>query len=381
VILIPILAHKTFKGWPENEVGGVVDYLPLAEALRRRWPTDAHTAQWSNPSVRRRLCAGAPEKLPRGVRMVIVIFDGDAPKGVDVEAWWNVEREKINDLFQDVQGFCYRTRNGYRLIFRLSTPVIIRDEADAEAWANLYRAWCRHLARRYQLAVDVLVDWARLMRLPFVTRDGVAEERESLGDVNPDVWSPVLSAADLVVPVEVAKAPIPVKRDIRSHWSTNEIDEAARKWLTAHGAEPITLDGAADKWNTDHAETWPKRHGLCPICEYKGGFGRAPKKPWLWFCFNTDHPSTAGKPSKTFQRSAFVGDALDVTAFKRGLSRVQVLRKDGYLDDALDEEAKRSNLSRIGVLRRDGYLRRATPAARRPDFSARLDRVTQAARR
>lgn len=385
-LLVPVLSTKFLKGWPgyPDTARDAITYFPLDEAMRRQWQTDAHTAQWSAPSIGRRLCAGAPETAPGGVRMVVVIFDVDGPGHVCTDAWWAVERGKVFDLFHDVQGFAYRTKGGYRLVFRLSVPFIIRDDSDAAAWSKLYRAWCRHLLRRYAIQADHVVDWQRLFRLPRVVRDSEAQEFEMMGDPNPDAWSPQLSAEDLAVDVEdeaaATRVPAPSARRKTSPGTFNEISIAAEKWLRNHGATPIEICAAADKWNVEHPATWPKRHGLCPICGYRGGFGYTPKKPWLWFCWNTDHPAGAGFPSKGASRAAFVGDALAIAAYERGLSRIDVLRADGYLEDALDVEAKRRGCSRVDVLRKDGYLRRRTAAARRPDFTERLERVTHAMR-
>jgi hypothetical protein len=377
-ILLPVLSWNDLRGWPEHAAGGFVRYLPLVEAMRRRWRTDAHTAQYSVPTINRRLAGEAHLRVP--VQMVVAIFDVDGAEHKASDEWWAGERAKVLDLFADVQGFCYRTRGGYRLVFILAEPFVVASAADSQEWSRRYRSWRRFLHRRYNIDADNMIDWARLFRLPRVRREGQDENRELIG--NPkciETWAPELTADDLTVEPEPEIARIVPQRPRRDRTASTEIQKAAERWLADRGAAPVDLDEAAGKWNADHPASYPKEIGQCPVCPAghgKASFKRTPKDAQRWYCFSSNHPGTVGIKSTT--RVGYHGDALDFDAYERGLSRVEVLRDDGYLDDALDQEARKRRCSRVVVLLKDGYLRRATETARETDFDKRLERVTAA---
>lgn len=109
---------------------------------------------------------------------------------------------------------------------------------------------------------------------------------------------------------------------------------------TADGSE--TIDAAAARWNADHRLDLPRRgSGDCPACGGKGGFGELPEREQWWFCWHQTHPATVGRRSKNDR--GYFGDALDLEAHARGISRVEVLRRDGYLSPICGDTNTRSN--------------------------------------
>lgn len=87
------------------------------------------------------------------------------------------------------------------------------------------------------------------------------------------------------------------------------------------------------KWNTDNlgvSEDWPENRGECPMCHHQECFGQAPSEEYKWFCFSANHHrDSGGCGTETVQGS--VGSVLDLVAFQKGKSRVQVLFESGYL--------------------------------------------------
>lgn len=193
-VLIPVLGDKFARGWPENKVGEPATYAPLSFVLRSRYRTDAHFAAYSVPGIKRRLAAEVEvfARLADGVTMLLFVADVDGPNHKCTDEWWNEQRPKIERLLADHPGaFVYRTRGGYRLIYVLADPQVLRSVADADLWELRYEAWLDYLATRYEIVGDRgCDDWTRLFRLPHTTRDGKMQELETIG--NPDaigLWS------------------------------------------------------------------------------------------------------------------------------------------------------------------------------------------------
>ncbi len=209
---VPVLTDKQSKGWPEHEVGRPAMYMPLFEALERRWSSDAHFASYSAPGQPRRLAR--PESILAmadrgGIAMVLAVFDLDAPDHKASEEWGVGQLESIEAARRAHPGlFVYQTRGGYRLVWRLGTPVLLRTAECAGRWRLRYQRWCCYLARAFGLVADPsCADWTRLYRLPHATREegGTPEERPSWGDpreVGPFDVDP--EGTDLEVDVRIA---------------------------------------------------------------------------------------------------------------------------------------------------------------------------------
>lgn len=197
--LVPILRSKILRAWPGHEEGGAVDYLPLDEALTRTYSTDAHTAAYSVPSIRRRLDSAAAGRVV--VVMAVVIFDVDGEAHQASDAWWACQLDLLSDLEHDHPGgFVYRTRGGYRIVYLLAEQVEITDRLGAAGWRRLYEAWCNYLSRRYRIIADrACQDWTRLYRLPHATREegGQPESLAVIGDASEiGHWHPSLGEED-----------------------------------------------------------------------------------------------------------------------------------------------------------------------------------------
>ncbi|HEY0986951.1 MAG TPA: hypothetical protein VGD80_07860 [Kofleriaceae bacterium] len=184
-ITIPVFSDKYFKGWPEHVNAPMAQYVPIGVAMSTAHATDAHFAAYSAPEVPRRLAK--PEvfdALFYGVEMVLFVVDIDCPEEIDTDGWWIAERSKINCMLARHRGgYVFRTRGGYRIVYRLTAPIVLLTVRDAEDWKLRYVAWTEYLAMSYAIVGDESCkDWTRLYRLPCVIRDGRREDRERIGD-------------------------------------------------------------------------------------------------------------------------------------------------------------------------------------------------------
>lgn len=244
---IPVLGDKSSRGWPGHPSGRPAIYTPLSTALTTRYRTDAHFACYSVPHIERRLAT--PEvfaQLPDGVTMCLFVVDVDGAEHKGTDAWWAGERAKIDRLLVDHPGaFVYRTRGGYRLIYVLATPEVLRSVADADLWALRYQAWIDYLADRYAIVGDPACDdWTRLFRLPHTTRDGVMQELATIGSPG------AVGSWDVAVTVELPPPPPP-----RTHTYTPKGDDfdirtaCAMEWpgarhQTSGGTTKVHIGGA-----------------------------------------------------------------------------------------------------------------------------------------
>jgi hypothetical protein len=178
------------EGWPLHANGRPAEYLPLSTALACAFPDDRHATAYAVPSIPRRLAgAGAYGALLEagipGAAMVLLLVDvepaGHAPV---TPGWWAAERAKIEGvLAAQPGGFCYRTRGGYRLVYRLPVAYLIAGPLEAARWKAMYAGWLAHLLERHGIAGDTACkDWTRLYRLPYVVRDAVPQVPETIGD-------------------------------------------------------------------------------------------------------------------------------------------------------------------------------------------------------
>ena len=206
-ILMRVFPEKQGFGWPKygaRAMRGTV--VTLAEALTRRWPTDAYAVQYmadGGPAGALRLSVVAPKA---GARVVLgcEFVDVDDPvthlTGAPArDEWRAVESAKIQALRVDVPGvFAYDTLRGYRLVARRPSAYPIATAADAEAWRDVVARRLAWLSRRYGIVGDPTChDWTRFMRLPHVVRDGVAQEHATVGDPHAVGEWPALDDADL----------------------------------------------------------------------------------------------------------------------------------------------------------------------------------------
>lgn len=157
--------------------------VDLSLALSATYRTDAHftlgvvVGEEDQPRLRKTGDSPSLSLLPPGTTVAFgaVVVDGDAPDSVaaeDMEGWWE---EQLSLVRASPLWPCawYRTRGGYRLVWRLEEPIVGPDAFEAfipRVYATLTAAG---------LTPDRLIDWTRQFRLPFVRRDGKDERRES----------------------------------------------------------------------------------------------------------------------------------------------------------------------------------------------------------
>ena len=287
---LPLFARgpKQYRAWPKALCPGRIEYLPLSHLLTMHHAGDAHLAAYSAPSVPHRLGTDPPAyaRIAGGVPMSVFLFDVDcaashrALGGTGAvhadDAWWDALRRRLDALDDAHPGaFCYRTRGGARVIFRLPTPHLIATPLDEIAWKRLYLSRLAYLARRFGIAADPSIsDWPRVIRLPHVTRDGVFTRAETRGDAwdvgalgyDPDgdderrdldfartlgpTWAPALRilARNAEAPVRVPRAPRTVAtRDAVDPgvWATlaEDLGRALRRHHGRHGVH-LALAGA-----------------------------------------------------------------------------------------------------------------------------------------
>lgn len=237
---VPIIRGQTQRSWPKHVDARPVAYHTLTTVLTTPYPYDAHMAAYSAPTWPYRLSSGAldPEargRLPDGVAMVLAAFDIDCPsshratggsgEAAASEAWWQAELRKVEALAQThPPPYAYRSRGGYRLIYRLPEPYLLRDPTERKVWSACYLAWCAYLAWGVDIHADPSCqDWTRLYRLPHATREegGRPEEWPTLGDPRRiGVWAPEIMPEDMAMAQTLAR----------------------RKSGAGHGATPHRLD-------------------------------------------------------------------------------------------------------------------------------------------
>jgi hypothetical protein len=222
-ILLPVLASDKVAGWPKDNNAPRISYVDAGEAFARAWPSDAHFAAYSVPNIERRLTLDAIGCLPNGWPMVLLVIDVDhawkkekptTPEAIEakrqrIEAWWASELPKLEALAAAHPGaFVHRSRSrGYRIIFRLASPVVIWSVDDKEAWRERYRRELLYLARCFAIVGDpACADITRLYRLPFVVVDGTPTSPAPSGDPAAlGVWTHEPSAEGLEHDVSTAR--------------------------------------------------------------------------------------------------------------------------------------------------------------------------------
>jgi hypothetical protein len=210
-LLLPVLPSKNLRAWPGHEEGGRVAYQPPAVVLRQRYPSDAHFAAYSAPALPRRLDKNALGRVVGGSPLVVAMgacfvdVDGQGHQATD--AWRQTEATKVaRALAEHPGGFCYDTRHGYRLGWRLLAAPWLATGADAKAWSLRYWRTLLYLSRRFGIEGDPsCADWTRLYRAPHATRDEGGQPLDLATAGDPELATPLAFepteadlAADLV---------------------------------------------------------------------------------------------------------------------------------------------------------------------------------------
>ena len=150
------------------------EVLPLEEALRRTWSTDAHCVTYVVGDPARAARSKQPRLTKLSVQDESVVayttcFFADVdnpdhgPWTPELRAEWDARWSSTPML--ETAG-AYLTAHGARIVQPLSTPVPIR-----EVEPHLYQYLTR--LREAGFAADMSCkDWTRHFRMPFVVRDG-----------------------------------------------------------------------------------------------------------------------------------------------------------------------------------------------------------------
>ena len=130
----------------------------------------------------------------------------------------------------------------------------------------------------------------------------------------------------------------------------SQIPSAARAWLGLATAPVLPLrrelprrgnggdlgndqiSDAVERYITDHPMDYPTSGRECPVCGSDGAWKALPGSDGRkWFCWSTRHD--AHKVGGQASRGGWVGDVLDLDAYRARMGRVAVLRDRGYLSD------------------------------------------------
>jgi hypothetical protein len=190
---------RTPKGWrgtaDEVEAGAVptCDGVDAVAAFRTRYPTDAHAVGYLIPGEEQQPrvnLEALPGLIKAGVEPVArwLFVDVD---NADHGKWSTAQaRVAVSGLFDahareggvlEAAGY-YTTSGGYRLVWRFEVPIAV-------SYYNAYaRAWLERLSKALGIPLidskvagmggidPTCAQWNRCFRMPFVVRDGVAQE-------------------------------------------------------------------------------------------------------------------------------------------------------------------------------------------------------------
>lgn len=231
----------------------------------------------------------------------------------------------------------YRTPRGFRVLVAFQEPT--RDRASLQAFKAAFAtnldAWIAGHGltstadgkrKRNGFAVDrSTLDLARMFYRPQATVGGVRrDERTSLLRSAP--YAPTAPA------------------------DTQPVDSTQAMKADRHGVRGS--DGAVRAFNDTHPGDWPKSGGTCPACGHDQCFGVLADDQTRWVCFSASHEADSngcGIPGKG-STACFHGDALDLAAHAAGVSREELLEREGLLpadgDDA-DSSGRRSVARKI----------------------------------
>jgi hypothetical protein len=185
MITLPLIpSAQTFSYPKKADKAPTVRYFSLDAIITRAWTSDAHCTAYSVPTHPYRLSRDAIQS-DGGVVMVLFVADVDGPDHTAPDDWWLSELVKLDALRREFPGaFIYRTRGGYRILYRLPGPRVLTSAEDVASWRADYLAWIAALRLRFQISADASChDWQRLYRVPHATRTpgGRPESREMVG--------------------------------------------------------------------------------------------------------------------------------------------------------------------------------------------------------
>jgi hypothetical protein len=162
--------------------------VAAGDAFTQPYPTDAHCTQYISPTQRRLSRRHVGIVVPQ-LNWIMLDIDCPDAHGSATPAppeWRNETRARVRTFAERCGSmpFCFDTRHGSRIVFRLRNPICVRNEEGARSWPRFYAVVATYVRRNFGLEADLACcDWQRLFRLPHATRIGKApEEWPTLGD-------------------------------------------------------------------------------------------------------------------------------------------------------------------------------------------------------
>lgn len=178
---VTVFKRRSTKAWrpglePSDKARGRVHRADWA--FQASFWSDAHFSSCIHPDGWRFGNDSLPHLSELGVfpEIRLIAFDFDAHHIQCGQDEWKGEFfRQVASLPKDEKGrlpFAYYTRNGGRIVYRLASPFVIRDERSAYEWRRFYLSAAVGLWHHAGLEADAACsDFGRLFRLPFVIRD------------------------------------------------------------------------------------------------------------------------------------------------------------------------------------------------------------------
>lgn len=212
-VKVCVWPDKMVSGWDGDLSSPVNEYpvVDLVEALTAKYTTDAHFTigvvhDTEQPRLKKYKNNGqsalkAYRDLGIDPLFSCLAVDVDRPESQDADpdAWWQSQLVLLAMSPTWKTAGWYRTKGGYRLIWTLENPV------RCEEYESLQRRVYNELGR-VGVRVDVLPDWTRCFRLPYVVRDG--KEQNHAVDFSRMGHLDINSLGDLPDIKKIAHAPL-----------------------------------------------------------------------------------------------------------------------------------------------------------------------------
>jgi len=238
LLVLPRREIKALRTNPPPDDLQVFLLQPGLEALTRAYETDAHLTMYDlagEDSIPRltKWPSGLKYLKDQGLAPMVhwCVLDVDTPEHKlwteTPPQWWIGQLSAIKNSPEAGKAGWYKTRGGYHLVWPLSPPLPPDD------WER-YVAALRARLRRDGIAInEECKDWTRLMRLPHVTREGVAQDLPL--DFSVMGWLNLLQAPaptlTLVPPAPTAAPEKPASLATMDDWSLVKVGAPLKKQL------------------------------------------------------------------------------------------------------------------------------------------------------
>lgn len=246
-------------------------------------------------------------ELAHGVVVDIDFYDTEGNHAPKDQA--SAEAITIAALSNDFEANIYHdTPRGVRLVYVFERPI-----RSANVWTRISGEIFTHVSTRLNTLSLAATTEGRRHFGGFKVDESVQFDRAKLIYAPNSIVEGVARSADVIV--------------------LSDVDQSVDRWYRVPN-----IAGAVQRYNRDHAseaDEWPNSGGECPICDHRGCFGRLPDNDERWACFSADHG-----PVGVEGNGVTHGDVLDIVAHREGLSRLELLERDGYFaPQGAEEEA------------------------------------------